>query len=132
MNAVIQVFTELLFFDQSGERPDPMLDDQALFFDSSEGRVVLLGCAHAGVINTLRHIESVAGASEYASVIGGMHLLNASDERIRFTLDELRRRDLHELVPIHCTGWSATLCLWNAFPERCREGAVGATLHFWP
>jgi 7,8-dihydropterin-6-yl-methyl-4-(beta-D-ribofuranosyl)aminobenzene 5'-phosphate synthase len=118
------------FLDPASNEPDPILDDQALYFASAQGTVVLLGCAHAGVINTLRHIESVAGASQFASVLGGMHLLNASEERIRFTLEELSRRDIPELVPMHCTGWDATARLWNSFPGRCRQGSVGTRLHF--
>jgi 7,8-dihydropterin-6-yl-methyl-4-(beta-D-ribofuranosyl)aminobenzene 5'-phosphate synthase len=118
------------FLDSACTQPDPLLDDQALFFDSGQGTVVLLGCAHAGVINTLRHIESVSRTSRWAAVIGGMHLLNASEERMQFTLEELRRRDIGTLVPLHCTGWKATLRLWQAFPQECREGAVETVWQF--
>lgn len=118
------------FLDSDCRRPDPLLDDQALFFESSRGTVVLLGCGHAGVINTLRHIESFTGASTFASVLGGMHLLNASEKRIQFTLEEMRLRDIHELVPIHCTGWNATMRLWDTFPGRCKQGGVGTTFCF--
>ncbi len=118
------------FLDPACQQPDCLLDDQALFFESAEGTVVLLGCAHAGVINTLRHVESVSRTSRFAAVLGGMHLLNASEERIQFTLEELQRRDMHALVPLHCTGWNATMRLWQAFPQQCREGAVGTAWRF--
>lgn len=113
------------FLDPACTRPDPILDDQALFFASREGTVVLLGCAHAGVINTLQHIESFTGSTKVAAVLGGMHLLHASEERMRFTLEELGRRDIGELAPMHCTGWTPSLRLWNAFPGRCKPGGVG-------
>lgn len=118
------------FLDAGCQRPDPLTDDQALFFESPDGVVVVLGCAHAGVINTLRHIESCTGSTRIAAVLGGMHLLNASERRLQFTLDELRRRDIRLLVPLHCTGWPPTLRLWNTFPERCQHGSVGTVFRF--
>ncbi|MCU0771288.1 MAG: MBL fold metallo-hydrolase [Verrucomicrobia bacterium] len=118
------------FLDPACRQPDPLLDDQALFFESAEGTVVLLGCAHAGVINTLRHIESLSRTSRFAAVLGGMHLLNASEERMQSTLEELRQRDIGALAPLHCTGWNATMRLWQAFPQQCCEGAVGTVWRF--
>jgi 7,8-dihydropterin-6-yl-methyl-4-(beta-D-ribofuranosyl)aminobenzene 5'-phosphate synthase len=118
------------FLDAACTRADPLVDDQALFFESSDGLVVVLGCAHAGVINTLRHIESFTGSKRIAAVLGGMHLLNASEERLQFTLRELAGRDIQMLAPLHCTGWPATLRLWNTFPERCQQGGVGSVFRF--
>lgn len=118
------------FLDPACTRPDPIFDDQALFFESTAGTVVLLGCAHAGVINTLQYIESLTGSTKVASVLGGMHLLNGSEARIRFTLEELRRREIRELVPLHCTGWNASLRLWGDSPGRCKFGGVGVVLSY--
>jgi 7,8-dihydropterin-6-yl-methyl-4-(beta-D-ribofuranosyl)aminobenzene 5'-phosphate synthase len=59
-----------------------------------------------------------------------MHLLNASEERLEFTIQELRQRDVSALVPLHCTGWGAIMRLWNAFPGLCGQGGVGTTLRF--
>jgi 7,8-dihydropterin-6-yl-methyl-4-(beta-D-ribofuranosyl)aminobenzene 5'-phosphate synthase len=118
------------FLDSAGTQPDPLEDDQALYFECAEGMVVLLGCAHAGVINTLRYVESVTGADRFAAVLGGMHLLNASEARIQFTLEELRQRDIAMLAPLHCTGWGAVLRLWNTFPGQCQEALVGSRFRF--
>lgn len=118
------------FLDPACTRPDPLLDDQAMFFESGEGTVVLLGCAHAGVINTLQHIELFTGSTKVGAVLGGMHLLHASEERMRFTLEELGRRDIHELAPMHCTGWNPILRLWNAFPGCCKSGGVGTVFSY--
>jgi 7,8-dihydropterin-6-yl-methyl-4-(beta-D-ribofuranosyl)aminobenzene 5'-phosphate synthase len=118
------------FLDPECQRPDLLPDDQALFFESRDGLVVLLGCAHAGVINTLRHIESFTGSKRIFAVLGGMHLLHASEERLQFTLQELERRGMRMLVPLHCTGWQPTLRLWHAFPEQCLQGGVGAVFRF--
>jgi 7,8-dihydropterin-6-yl-methyl-4-(beta-D-ribofuranosyl)aminobenzene 5'-phosphate synthase len=118
------------FLDAKSQHPDPLVDDQALFFESGEGLVVLLGCAHAGVVNTLLHVERLTGGKRFHAVLGGMHLLNASSERLQKTIAALEQRDLHLLVPMHCTGWPATPALWNHFGKRCVRGGVGSRFAF--
>jgi 7,8-dihydropterin-6-yl-methyl-4-(beta-D-ribofuranosyl)aminobenzene 5'-phosphate synthase len=118
------------FLDPSGTRPDPLVDDQALFFETSLGTVVLLGCAHAGVINTLRYIQTLTENRPVHTVLGGMHLLNASPQRLQQTIDELRQLDLRRLGPAHCTGAAATAALWNALPGICVGCHVGSRFEF--
>ncbi|MCU0782901.1 MAG: MBL fold metallo-hydrolase [Verrucomicrobia bacterium] len=114
------------FLDAKCQQPDPLMDDQALFFESREGLVVLFGCAHSGVVNTLLHIERLTGGKRIHAILGGMHLLNASPERLQKTIAALGQRDLRLLVPMHCTGWPATPALWNHFGNRCVSGGVGS------
>jgi 7,8-dihydropterin-6-yl-methyl-4-(beta-D-ribofuranosyl)aminobenzene 5'-phosphate synthase len=114
------------FLDATGQQPDPLVDDQALFFESGEGLVVLLGCAHAGVVNTLLHVERLTGGKRIHAVLGGMHLLNASSERLQKTIAALAERDIRLLAPMHCTGWPATPALWSRFGNRCVSRGVGS------
>jgi len=116
------------FLDSNCTRPDALIDDQALFFDSQKGTVVLLGCAHAGVINTLRHVEQLTGGKPIYCVVGGMHLGSASRERMEQTLDGFRRLMPALLAPAHCTGMEAMVQLWTAFPGKCISFGVGAGL----
>lgn len=118
------------YLDRDCHRPDPLQDDQAVFFESSAGIVVLLGCAHAGVINTLLHIRKMTGRKPIHAVAGGMHLVNASPDRLRRTIDELRRLKVERLGPAHCTGSRAVAALWNAFPDQCFDYHVGTRLEF--
>ena len=118
------------FLDAACARPDPLVDDQALFFDTAEGLVVLLGCGHAGVVNTLEYVRQLTGGRPIHTVLGGMHLLTASPERIEKTIEAFRRLDIQRLGPAHCTGLPALARLWNAFPGRCCSCAVGATWVF--
>jgi len=104
---------------------DDLVDDQAAFVETSAGTVVILGCAHAGVINTLRYVGTLTGNRPIHTVIGGMHLLNASPERMDRTAAELRRLDVRRLLPCHCTGLAATVRLWNELPGRCMACPVG-------
>jgi len=116
------------FLDGNCTRPDTLMDDQALFFDSPKGTVVLLGCAHAGVINTLRHVEELTGRKPVYCVAGGMHLGSASHERMEQTLDGFHRLMPALLAPAHCTGTAATVQLWTAFPGKCISFGVGTRL----
>ena len=118
------------FLDNECTRQDSLLDDQALFFPSAQRVVVLLGCAHAGVVNTLQYIHRITGGKPIHAVIGGMHLLTASQQRIRRTIDALHRLGVEFLAPMHCTGMTATVELWKAFPEKCIRCPVGTTMTF--
>jgi 7,8-dihydropterin-6-yl-methyl-4-(beta-D-ribofuranosyl)aminobenzene 5'-phosphate synthase len=118
------------FLDAAGQQPDPLWDDQALYFPTAEGLVVVLGCAHAGVVNTLLQIEALTGAERIHAVIGGLHLLNATPARLAATVEALRRRQVVLLVPAHCTGAAATARLWTEFPGNCRAVGAGTTLLF--
>ncbi len=116
--------------DAAGEQEDVIVDDQALCVRTERGLVVLLGCAHAGVVNTLRHVEKNFGGESIRAVLGGMHLLRASDERIERTLAAFGTYDLQLLAPAHCTGVEASRRIAEVFAERCRELSVGQTIGF--
>ncbi len=116
--------------DAAGVQPDPIVDDQALFFDTREGLVVVLGCAHAGVVNTLHHVRRLTGNRPIHAVLGGMHLLNASPDRLNRTVDALRELGVRLLGPAHCTGAAATARLWHEFPKACTTCSVGSSFVF--
>lgn len=115
------------FLDDACTRPDPLVDDQSVFLDTPKGTVVLLGCAHSGVINTLRYIRRLTNGRPIRAVVGGMHLVNASARRIERTIEEFRRLGVEQLAPGHCTGMPATVALWTAFPNACVACHVGKT-----
>ncbi len=117
------------YLDPQGTTPDPLRDDQALVIDSKAGLVVVLGCGHAGVINTLNHVQRLTSRPIHA-LIGGMHLLRAAQDRLHHTVQALADWDIRYLVPIHCTGVEASGLLWTRFPGRCLPGQVGTRLAF--
>ena len=118
------------FLDEQLIEPDLLIDDQAAFIETSVGTVVILGCAHAGVINTLRYIHTLTNHRPIHTVIGGMHLRNASSERLDKTVLELRCFDVRRLILGHCTGPVALERLKKEFPDRCSNCHVGATVTF--
>ena len=92
---------------------DLLLDDQALFMETLRGFVVIFGCAHAVIINTLDYIAEITGARSFYAVLGGMHLLQAKSDRLQATIEHLKRYDVQVIGANHCTGMKATSILWH-------------------
>ncbi len=118
------------FLDKIGVRPDPIPDDQALWLDTPKGTVVVLGCAHAGVVNTLEYISELSGSSEYIAVIGGMHLARATATRLEKTAEALERFNVKQIAACHCTGANALEFLSQRLPGRVIPCAAGTSLAF--
>ena len=118
------------FLDGTCQVPDPIEDDQAIYFDSMEGTVVLLGCAHSGVVNTLRHIRNQTEGRPIAAVIGGTHLVRASEDRMVRTVEALRELDLGLIAPVHCTGARAQARMASEFPGSWEPTQVGSLFEF--
>jgi 7,8-dihydropterin-6-yl-methyl-4-(beta-D-ribofuranosyl)aminobenzene 5'-phosphate synthase len=109
---------ENLCIKQNGEYlPDPLLDDQALILKTDEGLVIILGCAHHGMINTIYHAQQLTGVKEVAMVIGGCHLTGASEERIWLTIGALREIGVGRIGVSHCTGMPAAVVMAQEFGE---------------
>jgi 7,8-dihydropterin-6-yl-methyl-4-(beta-D-ribofuranosyl)aminobenzene 5'-phosphate synthase len=125
--APFEVETGPFFLDRDGREPDAVGDDQAAFVETHAGTVVFLGCAHAGVVNTLLRVESLAAGPVHA-VIGGMHLGTAGPEPIEATVRALVERDVRRVVPCHCTGLRATAALARELGTRCTPGRTGTVL----
>lgn len=122
--------TEKAFLDEDLKLPDPVLDDQAVFFRVPEGVVILLGCAHAGLVNTMRYVCQLLGEERIYAVLGGTHLLRASPERMRKTVEALRKYDVQKIMLSHCTGEPAYAELAEAFPGRCSWPPAGTRIQF--
>lgn len=97
---------------------DPLLDDQGLVVDTGEGLVVMLGCAHAGAVNTVLYARELAKEKRILAVVGGSHLAFLSREQLMRTIDELRMMDPVKLAFSHCTGQTAARELAVAFRDR--------------
>ncbi len=118
------------YFDAEGITPDPVNDDQALWIRTAAGLVICAGCSHAGIVNTLHYVRKISGCEKIRAVIGGFHLVNASEERIAKTLDALEAFDPELLVPCHCSGAAATERLLAHFGDRAASGRSGGEFRF--
>ncbi len=109
--------------------PDHIIDDQAVIVVlKGRGIVVLTGCAHAGIINTIDFARKLTGIDRVYAVIGGFHLSGEPfRDALRPTLNSLRELDPQLLVPMHCTGIEAKSLLQLELPERTKVSGVGTT-----
>jgi len=112
----------------TGWERDRLLDDRALIINTELGLVVVLGCAHRGIINTLRHAQQLTGVSEIHTVIGGAHLMRASSERLWLTIAALRELDVQRLGLCHCTGQAAAAVMAHEFGERFFFNVAGTRI----
>lgn len=125
-----EVVSGPFYLDQEGREADPLEDDQALWFPTDQGLVVVLGCAHAGVANTLDHIRAVTGEASVRAVIGGLHLSAAPELRIQSTFSALREAGIRRIAPAHCTGRAATALIQEAYGDMGRPLQAGEGLEF--
>jgi 7,8-dihydropterin-6-yl-methyl-4-(beta-D-ribofuranosyl)aminobenzene 5'-phosphate synthase len=116
------------FMDPQGEMPDLIIDDQALVVAVEGGLAVLCGCAHSGIVNILKRVEEVVQTKPLKMVMGGLHLKEASQERIEATVEELKARLAGRLVVGHCTGEKAMESLEEAFGPDLVPTASGLVL----
>ncbi len=118
------------YLDPEGTRPDLIEDDLALWITTEQGLVICLGCAHAGVVNTLEYVIRLTGISRIQAVIGGFHLLGASPDRLEQTVSALCRLAPDAIYPCHCTGEAAIAALMGALGERVHRVEAGMTFRF--
>ena len=109
---------------------DIVPDDQALVLRVGDGIVVLVGCSHAGVINTLRHAIRITGCENVLGVFGGFHLgfPGTPEAKTEKTIDALRDIEVDVLCPMHCTGMPAMMELRRAFPDSFLLNCTGSTV----
>ncbi len=104
---------------------DEIHDELFLALNTVRGVVVLLGCGHAGPINSLKHAMRITQNNHVYAVMGGMHLNNASEERINLIVENLELINPDFVVPLHCTGFKAIHRLFTVFKDRVKLLNVG-------
>jgi len=104
------------FFSNIKEQKiDSFDDDQCLIIEERNNYIVLLGCCHSGLINTLTYLrENVLKKTKQIIIIGGLHLFNASEERLHKTMKALSKYDIYSIYPCHCSGYK-TLLFFNKY-----------------
>lgn len=117
-----------LFSDSCGCQRDPFDDDQSLVITADKGLVVLLGCCHAGLVNTLEHLAACLGRRDIYAVIGGTHLGFSSPHQLDQTVRTLAAWQIQKLAVSHCTGFSAAARLQREFPAAFQNAQVGYCL----
>jgi 7,8-dihydropterin-6-yl-methyl-4-(beta-D-ribofuranosyl)aminobenzene 5'-phosphate synthase len=120
--------------DENNLAPDALVnDDQAVVANiKKQGLVIISGCGHAGIINTINYAKSLTGVDKIFAVMGGFHLTGGGiyDEAIEPTIRELKNADPRHIIPCHCTGWKATNKIIQVMPEKFLQPSVCTTFTF--
>jgi 7,8-dihydropterin-6-yl-methyl-4-(beta-D-ribofuranosyl)aminobenzene 5'-phosphate synthase len=110
---------------------DPIRDDQSIVINvKGKGLVVVSGCAHAGIVNTVLYAREISGVDRVWAVLGGFHLQGAAEDVMSRTIGELKALGPQLIMPCHCTGFEATCRFAEEMPGQFLIGAVGTTLRF--
>ena len=100
----------------------------SVVLDSEKGLVLLLGCAHAGLVNIIRHVLDKTGRDRIYAVVGGLHLAPASDEQFAGTVSALKEFRIERIGVGHCTGQRRSAELFSKFPQKTFFASVGSSL----
>ena len=115
----------------SAEVVDMLSGEQALAYHlRGKGLVILTGCAHAGVVNTILHVREITGVDKVHAIIGGFHLSGEAEERIEETVEDLAAFNPEVIVPMHCTGIPAIEALDHRLGRRVIYNSAGTHYDF--
>lgn len=117
-----------MFRDPEGNEADLLEDDQSLVIRTSKGLVLLFGCCHAGVVNTIEHAREKTGEERVYALVGGTHLGFSSADQTEATVRALRGFGVGRIAAGHCTGFAASARLLREFPGGFQTANVGYTL----
>jgi 7,8-dihydropterin-6-yl-methyl-4-(beta-D-ribofuranosyl)aminobenzene 5'-phosphate synthase len=105
---------------------DEIIGEQSLVFNAKgKGLVVLSGCAHRGIVNTVKHAQKITGVEKVHAVIGGFHLTGAKPDLIQSTIADIKAIGPDYIVPTHCTGFEAIVAFAQAMPNQFILNTVG-------
>jgi len=123
---------EAMFFkgEKGNESMDLIEDDKALILDTKKGIVVILGCAHRGVINTLNHVAQLTGKNKIHAIMGGLHLMFADEKKLKKISECFHDFNIEKIIVGHCTGFPATIAFANEFKNRVVPNTVGHVIEF--
>jgi 7,8-dihydropterin-6-yl-methyl-4-(beta-D-ribofuranosyl)aminobenzene 5'-phosphate synthase len=118
-----------LFSDIDGKTTqDIFLDDQSLILDSKKGMILILGCAHSGMINIINHVINKTGKSNFYGILGGTHLDFLTPEQLEESVNALNQLKIERIGVSHCTGMRAAFRFHQEFGDRFFYGCVGSFL----
>lgn len=131
VTAYEKVPATLLIKRSDKPEPDDFRGEQSLFFNvKGKGLVVISGCAHAGIVNTVRQAQKIAGTDKVHAIMGGFHLANAKPEVIQSTVADLKAMKPDFIVPAHCTGFEAVVAMGKEMPGEVTLSSAGTQYSF--
>jgi len=109
---------------------DKINDDMGIVINTLKGLVLIQGCSHAGIINTVEWAKEVTGVDEVYCVIGGFHLIGPGEKKIDRTIQEFKRLNIKKVIPIHCSGFEGIKQISLQMPEQFEYCTTGCQIEF--
>jgi len=110
--------------------PDGIEDDASLLIETDGAPVLILGCAHAGILNILDHVREEMGVERLRAILGGTHLMFYGPKDLPRVMDEFERFSMDLVGVSHCTGFQAAVGLSNRFGDRFAAASAGRVFSF--
>jgi 7,8-dihydropterin-6-yl-methyl-4-(beta-D-ribofuranosyl)aminobenzene 5'-phosphate synthase len=111
--------------------PDKLLDDLSMVFHlADESIVILAGCCHSGIVNTVAKTEELTDSSNIVGIVGGLHIRDASHNRLSQTIQELEKYPIKKIAPCHCTGFRGKYALASAFGKKFLDVSTSSIIKF--
>lgn len=111
---------------KNGEEIDTIPEDQSLIINTEKGFVLVAGCGHAGIINTLEQVKSKIKSKNTYAIVGGLHLVNATDMQLEWTAEHLQRFGVSKIIGAHCTGINSLYSLKDLLKLERTDAVVGS------
>ena len=103
-------------------------DDVSVILNFPEGLVIVTGCCHAGIVNTKEHAKKISGVDKVYAVVGGLHFTDASEEKVKKSIEALREVDW--VFAGHCTGFDGIRRMADVLGERLAVFHTGSVIRF--
>jgi 7,8-dihydropterin-6-yl-methyl-4-(beta-D-ribofuranosyl)aminobenzene 5'-phosphate synthase len=111
--------------------PDTFQGEHATAYHVKDrGLVVITSCGHAGVINSVRHVQKVTGIDKIHAIVGGFHLAPAPDEVVAKTVEAFKAINPDYIIPSHCTGLNTIIAVHQAMPKKLVMPSTGTRVIF--
>ncbi|SET18036.1 7,8-dihydropterin-6-yl-methyl-4-(beta-D-ribofuranosyl)aminobenzene 5'-phosphate synthase [Natronincola peptidivorans] len=110
------------------EVDDYLLDDSALAYKSTKGLVIITGCSHAGICNIIEYAKKVCQEDRIFDIVGGFHLLDPTEELLKYTTEYIEQRNINQMHAGHCTDLKSKIALSKAV--TIKEMGVGLVLKY--
>jgi 7,8-dihydropterin-6-yl-methyl-4-(beta-D-ribofuranosyl)aminobenzene 5'-phosphate synthase len=117
-----------LYCDCTGQELDSTPDDQSMVLETGRGLVIITGCCHAGLVNTLEHVAYSMGRRDIFAVVGGTHLGFCGQEQLDRTITALKEWGIQKVAASHCTGFAASARLAREMPKEFQLALVGYSM----
>lgn len=127
-NNEFEIGDQGLYSDSGGLEVDNTPDDQSLVLETENGLVIILGCCHAGLVNTLEHVVCMTGRRDFYAVIGGTHLGFCGQQQVDKTIAAIKTLGISKVAASHCTGFSASAKLLRELPNIFQVAMVGYSI----